>query len=429
MSIIKDLESRNLIHSVTDLEGVTKHLNDNKPVTFYAGFDPTADSLHVGSLLPIITMARFQKAGHKPLALVGGATGMIGDPSGKSEERNLLTEELLQKNVEGIRNQLSRFLDMDNPENGADVVNNGDWFKPINFIEFLRDIGKHFSVNAMMAKDSVKSRLENREQGISYTEFSYMLLQAYDFLHLCSENSCTLQIGGSDQWGNITAGIDLIRRKTGKQAYGLTIPLLTTSSGKKFGKTEKGTVWLDAKRTSPYQFYQYWVQSEDDDVMDYLYKFSFLPVEEIKELEKQHLEAPHRRVAQKKLAELITVMVHGSKGLENALMATNALFGGDLSKIPGNLLGEIFSHVPSFETTFQNIENKLLIELMAESEFVKSKGEARRLIKGGGVYLNNIRIQDMNKEIVSTDLLENRYLVLRSGKKRYHLIKTGTGSV
>ncbi len=424
MNIIEELKQRGLYYDCTDEEALTAHLSDDAPVTFYAGFDPTADSLHVGTLLVIMTMVRLQRAGHRPIAVVGGGTGMIGDPSGKSKERQLLDEQTIEHNITGIKAQLSRFLDMEDSRVGAMVVNNYDWLGRLSFIEFLRDVGKHFTVNSMIAKESVRQRLENREQGISYTEFSYMLLQAYDFAHLNAHEGCTLQIGGSDQWGNITAGIDLIRRRGGKPSYGLTIPLLTTSSGHKFGKTEAGTVWLDSRRTSPYQFYQFWIRTEDADVIRFLRMFTFLPMEEIDELASEHESRPEARVAHRKLAEEMTRMVHGQEGLEAAQRATQALFGGSLEGLSAADLLDIFAHVPSGTIASGDLaQGMMLPDLMVKVGFTKSKGEARRLIKGGGLYLNNQRVTSQDAKVTSDDLLDGSVMVLRSGKKRYHLVK------
>ncbi|MBN2723427.1 MAG: tyrosine--tRNA ligase [Deltaproteobacteria bacterium] len=422
MNLLQELKSRNLYHHSTDEENLIKHLEDNKPVTFYIGFDPTASSLHVGSLLQLITMKRLQNHGHRPVLVVGGGTGMIGDPSGKSAERKLLDEKTLEENVQGIKAQAMKFLDFDDPKNGAVVVNNAQWLGKLNFIEFLRDTGKHFSVNAMIAKDSVRQRLENREQGISFTEFTYQLLQAYDFLYLAQNHNCTLQIGGSDQWGNITAGIDLARRKNGLQLHGLTIPLVTTSSGTKFGKTESGTVWLCPERTSPYHFYQFWLRTEDNDVINYLKEFTFLSLDEVNDLEKQHLEAPQHRIAAKKLAEEMTQLVHGTEGVESAVRATQAFFGGDLTGLTIAELEAVFSDIDSTQMNSSEINSMAVVDLMAVT-LCKSKGEARRLIKGGGIYLNNNRLSDENYTISTDDFLGGKFLVLRSGKKRYHLVK------
>ncbi|MBU1240671.1 tyrosine--tRNA ligase [Myxococcota bacterium] len=425
MNFIEELKERELFYASTDEEKLLEHLGDGTPVSFYIGFDPTADSLHVGSLLQILLMVRLQNHGHRPIAVVGGGTGMIGDPSGKSAERKLLDEESLKANVAGIEKQLAGFLRMGDGPTDAKVVNNYDWLSKMGYIEFLRDIGKFFSVNSMIAKESVKNRLSNREQGISYTEFSYMLLQSYDYLHLFRSEGCTLQMGGSDQWGNITTGIDLIRRMEGQGAHGITIPLLTTASGTKFGKTEAGTVWLDADRTSPYQFYQFWVRTEDADVIKLLKNFTFLPMEEISLLEKALIEQPGARIPAKKLAEELTRMVHGEEGLTAALNASKALFGGDLSSLSARELAECFEDVPSHSIELSALEAGIpLLTLLADSGFVASKGEARRLIKQGGFYVNNQQEQDQEMVLTPATLLAGRVMVFRAGKKRYMLIKT-----
>ncbi|MGM0595702.1 MAG: tyrosine--tRNA ligase [Myxococcota bacterium] len=423
MNFIDELKARELFFASTEEKEVIEHLESGNR-TFYIGFDPTSDSLHAGSLLPILTMARLQKKGHKPLVLVGGGTGMIGDPSGKSDERQLLDEETLANNLESMKKQFSRFLDFDDPETGTEIVNNYDWLKNISFIEFLRDAGKHFSVNQMIAKESVKNRLENREQGISYTEFSYMLMQAYDFYELFKEKKCTIQMGGSDQWGNITAGIDFIRKKTGDKAYGITVPLLTTSSGKKFGKSEAGTIWLDSHKTSPYQFYQFWIRTEDADVIRYLKAFTFLSLAKITELEAIHREKPHARVASTQLAEEMTRMVHGQEGLESARRATRAFFGGDLSDLTASELMDVFSDVPSYQIQVSQLAQGLsLVGILSESGFIKSKGQSRRMIKGGGIYLNNNRVKNIDRKLNKNDLIDEAFIVLRSGKKKYFLLK------
>ncbi len=423
MHLLEDLKARNLIFNSTDEPALREHLDADEPVRFYVGFDPTSDSLHVGHLLPVVTMARFQRAGHQPIILVGGGTGLIGDPSGKSAERPLLDQEILARNVDGIRNQLKALLDLEDPRVGALVRNNADWLSKLRLVDFLRDIGKHFSVNAMIARDSVRTRLENREQGISYTEFSYQLMQAYDFLHLCREEGCTLQVGGSDQWGNITAGTDLIRRLAGRVAHGLTVPLLTTSAGTKFGKTEAGAVWLDPERTSPYHFYQFWLRSSDDDVIRLLRYFTFLSLEEIADLEKVHREKPEQRTAHSRLAEEMTRMIHGEKGVQSAHRGTQVFFGGDLREIREGELAGIFADVPSLTLSPERIrEGILLVDLCDQSGLCKSRSEARRLVDSGGISLNQNRVTDGKRLITETDLLFGRYLVLRSGKRNYHLV-------
>jgi len=428
MHILDELRQRQLIHSTTDEAALRAHLDQNAPVTFYVGFDPTSDSLHVGSLLPIITMARLQRAGHRPVILVGGATGMIGDPSGKSAERQLLDEAVLGRNVAGIRAQLRAMLDLDDPRLGALTRNNADWLGGLGLVSFLRDVGKHFSVNAMIARESVKMRLENREQGISYTEFSYQLLQAYDFLHLHRTDGVTLQVGGSDQWGNITAGSDLIRRLTGHTVHGLTVPLLTTSAGTKFGKTEAGTVWLDPKRTSPYQFYQFWLRTEDADVIRLLRFFTFVPLEEIDALEATHREKPELRAAHTRLAEEMTRLVHGPDGLEAALRGTRVFFGGGLDDVGEDELAGIFADVPSYTLPAAALGDGLpLADLCALSGFSKSKGEARRLVESGGISVNQVKVTAKDRAITADDFRFGRILVLRSGKRNYHLILLDRG--
>jgi len=383
--ILLDLERRELLHDVTHKEQLTEALHSG-PITFYCGFDPTAESLHVGSLLPLIAMKRLLQAGHKPIAVLGTGTGMIGDPSGKTEERSLLNDDVLEKNVKGIEQQIRHILGKD-----ATCVTNHSWLASMNAIEFLRDVGKHFSVNMMMTKDSVRARLEDRSQGISYTEFSYMLLQAYDFYHLYNEYGCRLQLGGSDQWGNITAGIDFIRRRAGgdTQVFGLTLPLLTTSSGSKFGKTEEGNVWLSPERTSPYHFYQFWLNTEDADVIRFLRFFTELREDELSSLEISVQEEPNKRVAQKRLAEELTALVHGTEELSKATAATGLPF----------------------------------IELLAASSLAKSKGEARRLVSNGGAYLNNEKVTDVDFSVTTAQLATPSTILLRSGKKNYHLIR------
>lgn len=427
MTLYSELQWRGLVKQTTDA-GIEKFLNENK-VTLYCGFDPTSDSLHIGSLLPLLTLRRFQKDGHRVIALAGGATGMIGDPSGKSQERNLLSSEQIKKNVDGIQEVIAKFLDLDG-SNPARVVNNGDWFEGIGFIEFLRDTGKHFSVNAMMAKDSVKSRLEDREQGISYTEFSYMLLQAYDFYYLHQKEGCTLQIGGSDQWGNITAGCELIRRAAAAQekpapsVFGLTFPLILKADGEKFGKTESGTIWLDPKRTSPYQFYQFLLQTSDADVIHFLKSFTFLSQEEIQSLENSLQTEPEKRLAQKALAEDLTTLVHGAEETQRVQNASGALFGSEIKDLDGKTLLEIFADTPSTQKKRSELEsgNLLLVDLLVDSGLCKSKGMARKDVTAGGIYINNERVQDPAFALSQSELIANQSILLRKGKKNYHLV-------
>ncbi len=391
----------------------------------YIGFDPTADSLHVGSLMPIMGLVHLQRAGHVPIGLVGGGTGLIGDPSGKDQERQLLTKEQAEANLAGIRKQLEHFLDFDAATNPALLVNNLEWLGELKTVDFLRDIGKHFSVNALLRKESIRRRLEEEEGGISFTEFTYALMQAYDFLVLLDRYDCTVQMGGSDQWGNITAGIDLIRRMRGKKAYGVVFPLVTSATGAKFGKTEGGTVWLDPARTSPYRFYQYWLNTDDQDVIPYLKWFALYGENEVMELAAALEERPHERAAQRALAEDVTRRVHGETGLDRARQATQVLFGGALEGLNGEEIADIFSDVPSSEFSRESFagEGMPILELLAEAGVTSSKGDARRSIQGGGVYLNNVRIQDVDRSVDLSDALEGRFLVLRKGKKNYHLAK------
>lgn len=419
MSIIHELQWRGLIHQCTDLETVTKELN--QPTILYAGFDPTADSLHVGSLLPLMMLRRFQLAGHRPIALVGGATGMIGDPSGKSAERSLLSKEILERNVEGIKAQMARFLDF-TPGSGAILVNNFDWMQSFSFLDFLRDVGKNFPVNVMLAKDSVRNRLENSDSGLSYTEFSYMLLQAFDFVHLAKHYGCKLQIGGSDQWGNITAGIDLGRRMLGLSLLGMTNPLLTTSDGRKMGKTESGTVWLDSNRTSPYQLYQYFVNVADADVLLALRFLSDVDEAEYRSLEAGMSTQPG--VAQRRLAQSVTKLVHGEAGLASAVRASEYLFGGEIDRLSDQELLSIFADVPSQTVSKDLLAQGLsIVDALVLASLSKSKGEARRLVESGGVYINNRRCEAVDRVLRPDDLASETVVVLRTGKKKYALLR------
>ncbi len=428
---LSDLEARGLVKQTTSPElGATL---DAHPLTLYCGFDPTSDSLHVGSLLPLLTLKRFQDAGHRVVAVVGGATGMIGDPSGKSQERNLLDETAIARNLAGIRKVIERFLKLDGA-NPAIVVNNGDWFRDMSYIRFLRDVGKHFTVNHMLAKESVRARLEDREHGISYTEFSYMLLQAYDFYHLHQAEGCRLQVGGSDQWGNITAGVELIRRmhfvehgasaeEAAPEVFGLTWPLLTKSDGTKFGKTEAGAVWLTADRTSAYQFHQYFLQTTDTDVISLLKQLSFLPLSEITTIEEQMKLAPEKREAQHRLADELTRLVHGEAEWARALKASKALFSEDVRGLDEATLLSVFSGAPSTRVAQARLQDGIpLIDLLAESGLCASKGAARKEIQGGGVYLNNERITDLLARVENSHLIAGRFVVLRRGKKTHQLV-------
>ncbi len=422
--LYKELKERGLVYQETS-EKLAEILE--KPTTFYCGVDPTSDCLHIGSLLPLITMRRLQMAGHKPILLLGGATGMIGAPSGKSKERNLLDAETISNNAEGIYSDAKKVLSFDGT-NGAVMVNNLDWMGTYGYIEFLRDVGKHFSVNAMLAKDSVRSRIESRDQGISYTEFSYMLLQSFDFYHLHKEMDCHLQIGGSDQWGNITAGVDLIRRMQGddqnkESVFGMTFPLVTKSDGSKFGKTESGNVWLDSERTSPYQFYQFFVRLPDDEVIKLLYLFSLKPLDEIKELEGRFRAEPHKREAQVALAEELTALIHGNEELGKAKKATEALFSGDFSALDAKTLKDVFSEAPSAEFNKSQKSEMDLVTLLAESKLCSSKGAARKDIKAGAIYLNNEKFNAENLEGDQFPLLHESLLILRRGKKNYCLVR------
>ena len=424
MDLFGEFEWRGLVYGAT--EGL-RDIIARETLTTYIGFDPTAASLHVGSLLPILCLARLQRFGHPPIAVVGGGTGMIGDPSGKTVERQLLSAEHVEANVAGIRSQLARFLDFDTSDTPARLVNNAEWLSKLGAIEFMRDVGKHFTVNAMLAKESVKRRIES-EEGITYTEFSYALLQAYDFLKLFDDFTCTLQIGGSDQWGNIVAGIDLIRRVRGGKAHGLVIPLITTASGTKFGKTEAGTVWLDAKLTSPFRFYQFWLNTEDSDAGKYLRYFTFLDRRSIEQLEDAIRNAPERREAQRVLAREVTRMVHGDAHVVRAERASGVLFGEDISTLPADDVLSVFEDVPSSTVAADKLagEGVAVVDLLASSGLTASKGEATRLIRGGGVYVNNRRITDERARLSSADAIEGRLFVLRKGAKQNHVVKIAT---
>ena len=426
MGITEELEWRDLISDCTDLEGLQERLAKG-PITLYCGFDPTADSLHVGSLVPLLALRRFQLCGHHPIAVAGGATGSIGDPSGKTAERQLLTHELLKANIEGVKVQLGSFMEFEGVENAAQLVDNADWTAPLSFLDVLRDIGKHFKVNAMVSKESVRARMEDRDVGISYTEFSYMILQALDFHHLCETQDCELQIGGSDQWGNITAGIDLIHRKQNRQAYGLTLPLITNADGTKFGKTESGAVWLDVNRTSIYQFYQFWVRVDDRDVVRYLKYFTFLSRDEVEELASQHEAEPHARIAHKALAREVTALVHGEEAVTEAIRASEILFGGELEGITEATFREVAGEVPTCELSTDRFGGKglWLPELLHEAGLAQSRGQARKDVKGGGVYVNGKRIDDEQHKLTTSDLMFEKYVLLRRGKRNYAVVIAG----
>ncbi|MGF7231926.1 tyrosine--tRNA ligase [Arachidicoccus sp.] len=421
MNLIEELRWRGMLQDI--MPGTEDQLLKEK-TSGYIGFDPTADSLHIGSLVPILLLVHLQRAGHKPYALVGGATGMVGDPSGKSNERNLLSEEQLNMNVTGIKKQLSKFLDFrSDSENAAVLVNNYDWFKNISFIEFLRDTGKHITVNYMMAKDSVKKRIEG-EAGISYTEFAYQLMQGFDFYHLYKNNNCKLQMGGSDQWGNIVTGTELIRRKAGGEAFAFTCPLIKKTDGTKFGKTEGGNIWLDAEKTSPYQFYQFWLNASDEDAENWIKIFTFLPKETIENIVAQHKTDASKRTLQKRLAQEITNFVHGEVEFKKAIEVTEKLF--------------VHQNVPAENLTIDDLEsmegvqkidisvtqlNIDVISFLAEAQIFSSKGEARKMVQNGGISINRRKVEDLQMQITTELLLHNKYLLAQKGKKNYYLIE------
>ena len=430
---IEELKWRGMVHDY--MPGLEEHLNEAMR-TAYVGFDPTADSLHIGNLVSILMLRHFQLAGHKPIALIGGATGMIGDPSGKSKERNLLDEETLRHNQEAIKKQLSKFLDFDaSQSNAAELVNNYDWMKDISFLQFIRDVGKHITVNYMMAKDSVKKRLTAEDtEGMSFTEFTYQLVQGYDFLHLHRSHECSLQMGGSDQWGNITTGTELIRRMDQSKGFALTCPLITKADGSKFGKTEQGNVWLDRNRTSPYQFYQYWLNVSDQDAETFIKIFTMLDKETVEALIAEHQEAPHLRVLQQRLAREITVLVHSEVDYEAAIAASNIFFGKsskeDLLALSEEVLSEAFAEVPTAEIPKSQIEQGLSIvdALSIQNHegaplFMSSKGEARRELKQNAISVNKEKITDPEHQLSINDLIASRFIVLQRGKKSYFLLK------
>jgi tyrosyl-tRNA synthetase len=423
MNLIEELRWRGMIQDI--MPGTEEQLN-KEMTSAYIGFDPTADSLHIGSLVPILLLVHLQKAGHKPFALIGGATGMVGDPSGKSEERNLLSEDILQHNLAGVKKQLSSFLDFDESKpNAAVMVNNYDWFKQMLFLDFIRDVGKHITVNYMMAKDSVKKRIDG-ETGISFTEFSYQLIQGYDFYYLYKHHNCKLQMGGSDQWGNITTGTELIRRKAGGEAFAFTCPLLTKSDGGKFGKTEKGNIWLDANRTSPYEFYQFWLNASDEDAKKWIKIFTFLSEDEINDLIKQHDENAANRLLQKTLSKQITQFVHGEDGLKHALETTEKLFSKqtvDAESLSEEDL-ESMEGVVRIDYDLSKINAGVdVISFLAETNIFPSKGEAKKMIQNGGVSINRKKIDSLQFAIDSSLLLHNKYLLVQKGKKNYYLLK------
>jgi tyrosyl-tRNA synthetase len=420
MNIFEELQWRGLVADCTDAPNFTRRLAEG-PITLYCGFDPSADSLHVGSLVPLLALRRFQRAGHHPIALAGGATGSIGDPSGKTQERQLLASDALAANIAKLKLQLAKLLDFETKVNPARLLDNADWTAPVTFLDFLRDVGKHFSVNQMVAKESVRSRMEDREVGISYTEFSYMLLQAFDFYHLRKEYRCELQIGGSDQWGNITGGIDLCRKKLGAYVFGLTLPLITNADGTKFGKTEKGAVWLDPAKTSVYRFYQFWIRTDDRDVIRYLKYFTFLEREEIEALEQQHLGQPEARAAHKALAKAVTDLLHGDAATQEAIRASEILFGGRLEGISEATFHDMVGEVPTQSVDKSKLDGAgtPLVDLLVHAGLCPSKGQARKDVEGGGIYINNVRESSPQRVLASRDLLFGKHLLLRKGKRNY----------
>ncbi|MBS7338423.1 MAG: tyrosine--tRNA ligase [Thermoguttaceae bacterium] len=419
--VVKEMTWRGLLNQATD-EKINEILST--PRVVYNGFDPTADSLHVGHLVAIMNLRRFQRAGHKPIALVGGATGMIGDPSGRSSERNLLTLDQIQYNVDCIKSQLARFINFEDDNNGALLVNNYDWLKGFSYLEFLRDVGKMFQINVMLTKDSVKSRLE-AENGLSYTEFSYMLLQSYDFVHLNKAYNCEVQIGGSDQWGNITAGIDLARKMTGAQLYGLTSKLLLKSDGQKMGKSTNGALWLDAKKTSPYQFYQYWINVDDADVENAFKFFTDLGEEEAKALIEEHRANLGKRILQKQVATELTTLAHGEEGIKSAQKASEIFFGAEISQLSDAELGQIFADVPSAELSREQLDHReiSILDAFVQTGLAKTKSDARRAVQQGGAYIDNRPCKDVAYMLSPADLASETVVVLRSGKKRYALLR------
>ena len=423
MNLLEDLQWRDLIADCTDLDGLGRRLAGG-PITLYCGFDPTGDSLHVGHLMGQLTLRRFQLAGHHPMPLAGGATGMVGDPGGRSTERNLLSREELAHNVACIKRQLAKFIDFESSQNPARLVDNADWIAPVNYLDFLREVGKHFSVNVMLAKDSVRSRLES-DSGISYTEFSYMLLQAYDFLHLREKFDCELQIGGADQYGNITAGCDLIRKKLGVPAWGLTFPLITDAAGQKFGKsTGGGSIWLDPEKTSPYRFYQFFVNTEDSKVVEHLKKFTLLPRAEIEALAAEHKKNPGARTAQKALAREVTTLVHGQSACDDAVRASEIMFGGGLEGTTETVFKDVVGEVPTKDLDKARLAGTgtPIIDLLLHAGLCTSKGQARKDLEAGGISLNSVRVADHTRPVTTGDLLFGKYLLLRKGKRTYAVL-------
>jgi tyrosyl-tRNA synthetase len=427
MDFYQDLAARGLVHQATSPE--LPELMRKESFVAYIGFDPTAASLHVGSLLPALALARLQRAGHRPIAILGGGTGLIGDPSGKASERTMLTKDQLAANLHGIRGQLEHFLDFSGPH-GAKLIDNADWLCGLRLVDFLRDIGKHFTINQMVQRDAVQLRLGSREQGISYTEFSYALLQAFDFLHLYDHYGCRLQLGGSDQWGNIVDGADLIRRLRGGTAFGLTMPLVTKADGSKFGKSESGNVWLDAKLTRPFQMYQFWLNQDDKDVGRYLRFFTFLPLAQIEELEAQARARPQERAAQKALAAAVTALVHGEGAVASAQRATAVLFdGGDLRALSAEEIEDAFAGAPRSQLARAEFagEGLDIVSLLAKSGLSASKGQARQSVQEGAIAVNNQIVKDLTHKVTARDLIGERFVVLRRGKKTYHVVELVAG--
>jgi len=428
MTLLEELKWRGLYADCTDTDALAKRLAEG-PTALYCGFDPTADSLHVGNLVPLFALRRFQLAGHHPIALAGGATGMVGDPSGKSAERNLQTPEQVEHNIGSVKQQLAKFLEFDAAktpnQNPARLVNNADWTAPMSYLDFLREVGKFFTVNWMVAKESVRARMEDRENGISYTEFSYMLLQAFDFYHLRKTLNCELQVGATDQWGNITAGTELIRKKLNATAYGLVFPLLTKSDGTKYGKTATGTVWLDPKRTSPYRFFQFFMQSEDADVVKLLKVLTFLTPDEITALETELKANPGARAAQKALARAMTLTVHGESALADAQRASEIMFGGGLDGVSEAVFADVVGEVPTKDLERAKLEGAglSLLDVLVHSGLAPSKGQARKDVEGGGIYLNNVRAADIARAVTTADLLFGKYVLLRKGKRTYAVVR------
>ena len=424
-NFIAELQWRGMVQDI--MPGTEDQLN-KEMTTGYIGFDPTADSLHIGNLVPIILLIHLQKCGHKPIALVGGATGMVGDPSGKSEERNLLSEDILNYNITKVKAQLEKYLNFDSTiPNAAELVNNYDWFKQINFLDFIRDTGKHITVNYMMSKDSVRKRLEG-ESGMSFTEFTYQLVQGYDFYYLHKNKNCMLQMGGSDQWGNIVTGTELIRKKSGGEAFAFTCPLITKSDGGKFGKSEKGNVWLDASKTSPYQFYQFWLNAADADAIKYIKIFTFLSQQEIEQLILQHTGNESQRLLQKKLAEEVTSFVHSRAEYEFAIDASGILFNNDtaelLQKLNEEQLLQVMEGVPTVNYSIKHLQQEIdIVSFLADTQIFTSKGEARKMVLGGGVSINKIKVDSIEYKVKMEDLLNGKYLLVQKGKKNYNLIK------